>query len=73
MTTYIINLLDYISQYVVVLTSALAGVCWLRSALSHTLEQQSHWNAWAALWATASAFGQAAIFLKTTPVPIWHG
>jgi hypothetical protein len=73
MAAYILSLADYISQYLVVLTSALAGVCWLRSAVSHTLEQQSHWNAWAAGWATISAFGQAAIFLKTTPFPILHG
>ena len=73
MAAYVLSLVDYLSQYLVVLTSALAGVCWLKSALSRSIELQSHWNARAALWATASAFGQAAIFFKSTPFPVWHG
>jgi hypothetical protein len=70
---YALSLLSYLEQYVMVLATGLAGVCWLRSAMAHTLEQQSHWNSWAALWATVAAFIQAAIFFKSTPFPVWTG
>ena len=63
---------DYVLQYLVVLTSGLAGACWLKSAMSPSLEAQSFWNRWAAGCATISAFYQAAFFFKSTPPPFFH-
>jgi hypothetical protein len=73
MIAYIASVIDYLVQYLVVFTSVMAGLCWVKSAWSHGLADQSIWNARAAFFAAVAAGGQAAVFFKTTPFPVWHG